>query len=290
MTVSAFAPAKINLTLHVTGQRADGYHLLDSLVAFADMGDCITVAPAKDLSLELTGPFAREVPVGADNLVLRAARFLHPDKGARITLDKRLPVAAGVGGGSADAAATLRALSQLWEQPLPTPADLVRLGADIPVCAGSEFARMQGVGEHVSTLPNAPKLRFVLINPLRKVSTPQVFSTLASKTNAAMSEPLPDAMGEARAFDYWLDWLRAQRNDLEAPAVALEPAIGTVLDALHAQPGCLLARMSGSGATCFAIMQEGVPLDIEAFRRAYPTWWVAETRSLGHKHRLDQPS
>jgi 4-diphosphocytidyl-2-C-methyl-D-erythritol kinase len=208
-----------------------------------------------------------------DNLVLRAARAFGATFGAAITLDKRLPVASGIGGGSADAAATLVALSRLWGLALPSADKVLALGADVPVCLAGHSARMQGVGERVSPLPHAlPSAHLVLVNPRVPVSTPVVFRGLARKDNAPMPADLPrmTSVAELAAF------LAMQRNDLEAPALKAEPVIGLAKAALGAQAGCHLARMSGSGATCFGLFSDGQTAGAaaEAIRAAYPTWWV----------------
>ena len=273
MSVCETARAKINLTLHVTGQRADGYHLLDSLVVFADLGDRISVAPADDLALVINGPEGAGLAADGDHLVRRAARAGGASQGAAITLDKRLPVASGIGGGSADAAATLVALSRLWRMGLPDGGAVLRLGADVPVCLAGHPARMQGVGEVVTPLPHPlPAAHLVLVNPRVQVSTPAVFKGLARKDNPPMPADLPrlKSLPELAAF------LMMQRNDLEAPAMAAQPVIGQVKAALGGQPGCHLARMSGSGATCFGLF--GDPLTAAAAARAirttHPDWWV----------------
>ncbi len=276
MMVEAFAPAKVNLTLHVTGRRADGYHLLDSLVVFADLGDRLRAGPGEGLALELCGARADGVPAGEDNLVLRAARLMRAGvpgaPGARLTLDKHLPAAAGLGGGSADAAAAIRALARLWGRPLPVPADLLALGADLPVCLESRPARMSGIGERLSAPPPLPPIRVVLVNPGQEVATGAVFSALGGQAGPAMPAQLP-AWRDAAGF---ADWLATMRNDLEAPARKLCPAIDEVLAALSAQPGCLLARMSGSGASCFGLFASAA--DAGAAERALaahrPQWWV----------------
>lgn len=279
-TQTALARAKINLSLHVIGRRADGYHLLDSLVVFADLGDLITCAADEGLSLRLTGAESAGLTAAEDNLVLRAARAFERPEGAAITLDKRLPVASGIGGGSADAAATLVALSRLWGQPLPDAERVLALGADVPVCLAGHGARMQGVGERVSPLPHVlPPAHLVLVNPRVQVSTPAVFKGLARKDNAAMPDHLPrlGSLAEFAAF------LAAQRNDLEAPAMAMAPVIGTVRDALAAQPGCALARMSGSGATCFGLFADAsaAAAAAGAVQAGHPEWWVAAAPMLG---------
>lgn len=272
--VAEFAPAKVNLTLHVTGQRADGYHLLDSLVVFADVGDRVSVRSAAQLDVQITGPQAAALPASDDNLVLRAARLMGGQ--AAIMLEKVLPVASGIGGGSADAAATLRALTRLGRA-LPDAAQVLTLGADVPVCLRGEAVRMQGVGEVLSPVPELPEAWLVLVNPGIGVATPQVFRGLARKDNPPMPDlpPLPSAAALA-AF------LAQMRNDMEAPALALAPVIGTVKSALAAQPGCLLARMSGSGATCFGLFADSksARAAAQAVQAAQPGWWVAPARML----------
>ncbi|PZX16619.1 4-diphosphocytidyl-2-C-methyl-D-erythritol kinase [Palleronia aestuarii] len=271
MTVEAFAPAKINLSLHVTGRRADGYHLLDSLVAFADIGDRIRLTPAAEWSLAVEGPMAPGVPTGEDNLCLKAARMMGGPPAA-ITLIKELPAAAGIGGGSADAAAVLRGLNALDERPLP--AEPVALGADIPVCLRARAARMRGIGEQVEDVPSLPPLYACLVNPGVTVPTPDIFATLTQRENA----PMPDIQ-ECTEIEEFAVWLARQRNDLEGPARAIAPSIGVVLGLLAATSGCQLARMSGSGATCFGLYPS-LPEAREAaaeIRAQRPNWWVAAT-------------
>lgn len=272
MTVEEPAPAKINLTLHVIGRRADGYHLLDSLVVFGAVGDVIGVAPARDWTLSVTGPFAAQVPRDADNLVLRAAR-LTGGAPAAITLDKRLPVASGLGGGSADAAATLRALAALDGRSVP--ADAAALGADLPVCLSRRPARMRGIGADLSPVPVLPAAHVVLLNPGEAVATPQVFAALTQRDNAPMPADLP----EWRDVRDLAAWLGLQRNDLQDAARSVAPAIGVALARLAATDGCLLARMSGSGATCFGLYASRVEADAAAgaLARAHPDWWVQAT-------------
>jgi 4-diphosphocytidyl-2-C-methyl-D-erythritol kinase len=262
---SAFAPAKINLTLHVTGLRADGYHLLDSLVAFADTGDRLTVAPAAEMRLTVSGPRAAGVPTDARNLCWQAAEWF--GETAEITLEKHLPAAAGIGGGSSDAAAVLRALSALTGRALPGQG-LEALGADLPVCLHARAARMSGIGERLQAVA-LPDLNAVLANPGVGVPTPAVFKALGCKDNP----PMP-ALPEAAE---WHAWLAAQRNDLQAPAITVQPVIAEVLAALQATTGARLARMSGSGATCFALYDSRAEAEAaaEALRAAQPGWWVA---------------
>ncbi|ALI55270.1 4-(cytidine 5'-diphospho)-2-C-methyl-D-erythritol kinase [Celeribacter marinus] len=274
MTVKIFAPAKINLTLHVTGQRADGYHLLDSLVAFVDIGDQITAQRADQSSLIVTGPFADGVPTDATNLVMKAAQIsgLHMQMG----LDKRLPPSSGIGGGSTDAAATLKAAARLGASPV-TPAQALRLGADVPVCLAAKPMRMRGIGEDVQQI-KLPALHMVLVNPRVAVSTPEVFKRLEAKDNAPMPEVLPD-WPDGVAF---ADWLTTQRNDLQRPAVKVMPEIAAVLTALALLPNVLATRMSGSGATCFAVFERREEAEAAAAQLAHgnPWWWVKPASTL----------
>lgn len=265
------APAKLNLCLHVTGQRGDGYHLLDSVVAFASVGDHLSAQAADHLNLEIIGPQAALLPVSDDNLVLRAARLLASDRGATLVLDKHLPVASGIGGGSADAAAALRALARLWGLPLPDKAALLRLGADIPVCMAGVAVRMQGIGEQLTPLPALPETHVVLVNPRMALATPPVFKALTHKNNPALSAIPAFASSVELA-----QWLRLQRNDLEVPACILAPQIDTVLKAIAATNACLLSRMSGSGATCFGLYSSAAAANAAAasLHIAQPDWWI----------------
>lgn len=266
------APAKVNLALHITGRRADGYHLLDSLVVFADIADRIKVRRADTLSLRITGPFAVDVPRGDDNLVLRAARLLSKGQGAEIELEKNLPAASGVGGGSSDAAATLRALAKLWGVKLPPTEAVLSLGADMPVCLLARSARMRGIGEIIDLLPQPLPVNMLLVNPGVSVSTPQVFKQLKRLENP----PLPIFPSFVSVQDV-ANYAALCRNDMEDAAIILEPVIANVLEALDHQEGCLLSRMSGSGATCFGLYASVDERDEAANRikQAYPNWWVA---------------
>jgi 4-diphosphocytidyl-2-C-methyl-D-erythritol kinase len=266
-TAEAFAPAKINLTLHVTGQRADGYHLLDSLVVFADLGDKIFVRRSKGLSLHVTGPMAVGVPTDDSNLVTRAARMVGVAD-AEITLDKHLPNAAGIGGGSSDAAATLKALTKTHGVALPE--EVLALGADVPVCLGARPARMTGIGEQAVPVNGLPRLPAVLVNPGVALSTPAVFAALADKNGSGM--PQMPAFPAAGAL---IHWLSGCRNDLEQPALQLQPVVGQILAELTSA-GAALARMSGSGATCFGLCVSEAEAHrlAETVASAHPTWWV----------------
>lgn len=274
------APAKLNLCLHVTGRRADGYHLLDSLVVFADIADEVQIAPGTGLNLFLTGPESGGLTAEPDNLVLRAARLMGVVD-ADLRLEKRLPVASGIGGGSADAAATLRALARLTGKPLPSPDDVLQLGADVPVCLSGRPARMSGIGETLTPLPDLPPLWVVLVNPRVPVPTPQVFAALTSRENPALPGIPQDSLATAQGFT---DWLATQtRNDLVAPALRVAPMLGDVQRALAATPDCLLARMSGSGGTHFGLYATAEAAETAAQRLAtvHPDWWIAQGRILG---------
>ena len=272
MAETDFAPAKINLTLHVTGRRADGYHLLDSLVVFAGVGDRVSASLADEASLVVTGPLAAGLSGEGDNLVLRAARLM--GVAARIGLEKVLPVSSGIGGGSADAAATLRLLARLSGRALPGAAEVLALGADVPVCLQGRAVRMTGIGEGLGAVPALPEAWLVLVNPGVGVSTPAVFKALARADNAPMPREAPKMRSAAELAAF----LSMQRNDLEAPAMALQPVIGRVKAALSAQAGCRVARMSGSGATCFGLFDDPLAAHAaaRAIRAAEPAWWVAD--------------
>lgn len=289
-TVTVYAPAKINLTLHVTGQRDDGYHLLDSLVVFADVGDRVEVRASDASRLTVDGPEAAEVPADGDNLVLKVARLFDDLPGAAIHLTKELPVASGIGGGSSDAAATVRALSCLSDGQGPVRTDiqdaLLALGADIPVCLSPRPARMSGIGEVIEPIALPPLEAAVLVNPRVAVRTADIFRALASKSNPPMPEELPGFTSETEL----IRWLADQRNDLEAPAVAQEPRIGTALAALREVPDCLLARMSGSGATCFGLYgsEDAAKAAVRRISARWPEWWVRPV-SLGDMTQRSMP-
>lgn len=277
--VSDFAPAKVNLCLHVTGRRADGYHLLDSLVVFAGVGDRVTVAEGPGLSLDIAGPEAGALSVDADNLVVRAARAMGIDN-ARLTLRKELPVSSGIGGGSADAAATLRALA-LWSgRPLTPASDVLALGADVPVCLAGRPLRMRGVGEDLTPLPPLPPLWLVLVNPRVPVATPSVFAGLRRRDFPPVPDLPPAALRSASNLAGWL--AEHTRNDLVAPALQVAPVLAQVHAALEGTANCLLARMSGSGGTHFGLFAtEAAAIAAErAIRAEYPGWWTASVPVL----------
>ncbi len=280
------APAKLNLDLLILGRRPDGYHELDSLVTFVTVADRLSFEPAEGLELSVTGPTGAAVPAGGDNLVLKAARGLASAAGrrplARIQLEKHLPVAGGVGGGSADAAATLRGLVRLWnlDLPLATLSSVaLGLGADVPVCLFGHPARMRGTGERLDPLSRLPSSPALLVNPRVELGTAQVFAGLGPISGERDRRELPDCV-DAESL---AGALRRSRNDLEAPAQRLLPVIGEVLAALADLPGCRLARMSGSGPTCFALFGTAAEAAAGARRVAarQPGWWVVPTATLG---------
>jgi 4-diphosphocytidyl-2-C-methyl-D-erythritol kinase len=285
--LSEIGRAKVNLSLRVIGRRVDGYHDLESVVAFADCADRLTFAPGPELKLETTGPLAQACGALSDNLVLKAAMLLAqrvPDlKLGAFTLEKVLPVAAGIGGGSADAAAALRLLAQhnnlsLDDERLTEVA--LETGADVPVCLRSHACDMTGVGESLLPL-NLPELPSVLVNPAVPVATRGVFDALGLRngellvgvTDVIESPAWPE---DGASVADWVEALSLVGNDLEAPAMRIQPAISEVLAALHASEGALLARMSGSGATCFAIYPDRGKAQAAAdkIRREHPAWWV----------------
>lgn len=263
MTTEAFAPAKVNLCLHVTGQRSDGYHLLDSLVVFADIGDRLWFEAGAVMQIEVTGPFAAGVPTDSGNLVWQAAEIAGWI--GKIRLEKNLPHGAGIGSGSSDAAAVLRCFGGVDAA--------ATLGADVPVCLSSAPQRMRGIGDDLGLMAPLPPLEILLVNPNVIVPTGPVFGALASKDNP----PMPDVIPELQGADAFCQWLGQQRNDLEKPALEIAPQIGEVLAALD---GALLARMSGSGATCFGLYDSGAQQAAERIAHAHPTWWVAAGRVL----------
>ena len=279
-----FAPAKVNLALHVTGRAANGYHLLDSLVLFAGVGDNVAATAAREVSLTVGGAFATGVPVGEDNLVMQAALLLASRRGvrlgAKVRLTKNLPHAAGIGGASSDAAATIRRLAELWGvAPLAADdADVLALGSDVPACLNAPLPqRMQGTGELLSPWPHLPPCALVLVNPRVPLDTGTVYSKLTSHENPPLEAP-PTA-----DFAGFSNWLSRQRNDLEQPARTLAPQVDAVLSRLRAPPGVDVARMSGSGPTCYGLCRDLATAKqvARAIQISEQGWWVAPAPVLG---------
>ncbi|WP_027142308.1 4-(cytidine 5'-diphospho)-2-C-methyl-D-erythritol kinase [Mesorhizobium sp. WSM3626] len=280
------APAKINLALHVTGRRPDGYHLIESLAVFTRFGDRIEIAPAEGDDFTVSGRYAPDVPPDGNNLVLKARDALRQAAGLRSTppviirLEKNLPVASGVGGGSSDAAAVLRGLADSWGLDIDS-AELARiglsLGADVPMCLAEKPLVARGIGEELSMVPDFSALGLVLVNPGTPVSTAEIFAALSRRDN----EPLPP-LPRFIEFHSLRNWLEITRNDLEPAALAMRPAIGRALSWLD-KAGSGFSRMSGSGATCFGLFETGNVAKRAAaeIRSRQPDWFVAATRSIG---------
>jgi 4-diphosphocytidyl-2-C-methyl-D-erythritol kinase len=267
----------------VGDRRNDGYHELASLVAFTEAGDDLLAEAADGLSLTVDGPFAADCPLGEDNLVLKAARALRVHSGmsvgAHLRLTKNLPVASGIGGGSTDAAAALITLNQLWRTGASRD-DLARiglgLGADVPVCIKGQTSIIRGIGERIDLAPSLPPVPVVLVNPGVPVSTADIFRRLTIRSGAKLPD-LPDTFASGKAL---ADWLAQTRNDLEPPSRLAAPVIGVVLSMLSVVKGCLLARMSGSGATCFGLCEtDALAAGAAAsLSQEQPSWWVLPTR------------
>jgi 4-diphosphocytidyl-2-C-methyl-D-erythritol kinase len=284
--LSDLAPAKVNLTLRVLGKRADGYHDLESLVVFAGLADRVALTPADALGLDVDGPTAAASGDVSDNLVLGAARALAERvaglRVGRFTLTKLLPVAAGLGGGSSDAAAALRLLARL-NGLAPDEARLMAVaratGADVPVCLDPRPRIMRGIGDLLSAPLDLPPLPAVLVNPGVAVPTKDVFGKLGLATGETRGDPTEIPVSQLKSRDALLAYLEAQPNDLEAPAIAIQPAIVEVLAAIGGQADCLLARMSGSGATCFGLFktEAAAAAAAQALASPHPNWWVAPT-------------
>ncbi|MEM9635494.1 MAG: 4-(cytidine 5'-diphospho)-2-C-methyl-D-erythritol kinase [Pseudomonadota bacterium] len=275
------ARAKVNLALHIIGQRPDGYHLLDSLVVFPQIGDRVALEPAASLDLRVEGPFARDLDGSSDNnLVLKAVRAFAESAGTpvpnvRLTLTKRLPVASGIGGGSSDAATTLRLLEDYSGNYLPEEVLhrlALSLGADVPVCLFPEPQIMRGIGDELRSGPQLPVCGIVLVNPKVGVSTSDVFRNMARRDNP----PMPELPQRFNSMGQLTECLSECRNDMQEPAVSLCPEIGNVLSALQADSRIAFARMSGSGATCFGLCELRDAMNIERqLRTANREWWIA---------------
>lgn len=286
---SRLAPAKVNLFLHVGDKRPDGYHNLASLIVFANVGDRLELRPSRALSLTLKGPYGEALKAAPDNLVLKAARELdvwaeergHKTSPVEIVLEKNLPLASGIGGGSSDAAAALHLLAAHWGLPIAFD-DLaaigLTLGADVPVCLHAAPALVTGLGEVVTPVEDMPPLALVLVNPAVEIPTKAVFAKLSARTGA-YAPALAPTPATPRDLAMLLD---RQTNDLAAPAKSIAPIIFKTEAALVQTEGCLIARMSGSGATCFGLYETEAAAHIAAaaIAKAHPAWWVAAASTL----------
>ncbi len=284
--IERFAPAKVNLSLEVTGRRVNGYHELQSLVAFAhDAGDHLSFSPNEDISLKIDGPFAPGLEVGEGNLVIRAVHALRDafelSEGAEITLTKNLPLAAGIGGGSADAAATLQGLAALWNLDA-SPSRLAEiglgLGADVPMCLSGQAAWMTGIGEEIEPLPGFPNLWALLVNPMEPLSTSGVFKAYCD--NKGVDFTAEKSAPKCTGREDLLSWLSAAENDLELAACGSARVLGELLADLAVLPGCLLGRMSGSGATSFGLFEDEESARAAAAQLAarHGDWWLRVTQ------------
>jgi 4-diphosphocytidyl-2-C-methyl-D-erythritol kinase len=285
------APAKVNLALHVVGKRSDGYHDLDTLVVFANIGDRVVIAENPErsaVSFAVCGPFSRQLGERSGNLAFRAASTLKFEAGSRaerpvhLTLEKNLPVAGGIGGGSADAAAALLGLVKFWNLDSSIELEKIanRIGADVAMCLASRALRATGTGTQLQTVANVAALPAILVNPGIAVSTAEVFAALGSKRNTPIG---------VTSAPFEIAFLAALRNDLEVPAIALAPEIAEVLHMAESQPGCLLARMSGSGATCvglFGTIGEA-RIACREIRRERPDWWCVATELGSVENRVE---
>lgn len=289
------APAKVNLFLHLVGRRDDGYHLIESLFAFADIGDRLRVTPAAELSLSIEGPFAAELEAagggGEENLVLKAARMLRRRtgaiEGAQISLQKRLPVASGLGGGSSDAASALLALNRVWDTGLSSTelaTIALELGADVPACLSRRACLVTGIGEAITPIKNFPDLPVLLVNPLVEVNTGEIFRRF-HRQGRSFTKPVA---GRYLDSEFQISDLAGFQNDLQLDAIDLVPEIGTILSALSEQSETTVTRMSGSGATCFALFDTNEARDraFSKLAKLGKKWWICQANigSVGLSH------
>ena len=276
------ASAKVNLCLQIVGQKSNGFHLLDSIVGFTEFGDHLSFKESDVLELTVQGAFSDQIPVDRSNLILKAAELVRKlnniKTGAHITLTKNLPPSAGLGGGSSDAAATIRGLSRMWGTDLPGIHDLMKIGSDLPVCINQKTQHMKGFGEVLNVVNTFPNLPILLVNPLKKVSTQTVFRKLENKKNS----PLSKYENLFQTKKDWINWLLLQRNDLMAPAVSVEPVISEVLQFISSQTSVEKVSMSGSGSTCFGVFENKHDCDLamEKVRQERPEWWSVSTEII----------
>ena len=269
--VAALSRAKVNLHLQVLGKRSDGYHFLDSLVAFPNIGDEIFIELAEEITLDIGGTFGSKLSI-EKNLILNAAKILHQGSmGALITLNKELPISSGLGGGSSNAAVVLKMLSKLWDQPLPSLTQLVSLGADVPVCLNWDLQKMKGIGEKLEKVDEPPMMWIVLVNRGEKISTRSVFESLKS-----FSIENPGSSPAFKTRGLFLEYLISRGNDLEIPVVEKFPQIQNLLDTIKKTNGCSISRMSGSGATCFGIFlkKDDAYVASKELSKSFPNAWI----------------
>lgn len=281
---SILAPAKLNLFLHITGKREDGYHLLQSLMAFLDVGDQIYFAPHDTLFIDADGPFAADLAAPHENLIYKAALLLAeeyrvPPRG-RMVLTKNLPIAAGMGGGSSDAAATLIGLARLWrlpEEPARLQKIALRLGADVPACLIRRPVWAEGIGEKFTYLSGMPSLHLALVNPMTPTPTPEVFKRFSQRFSAPLQ-----FSGRRKTMQEWIADLKLYRNDLTEAAIAVSPVIRETLRVIEDTPSCHFARLSGSGATCYGVYDhpEAAAAAVNKLRQQYPEWWIVPANLL----------
>lgn len=281
MSVKATAPAKINLFLHITGKRKDdGYHLLESLMVFANFGDEITVSAEEKMHLDISGPFGKQLWHDAlvDNLVMKAAKkcvkhmpLKSKMKAARIMLKKNIPIGAGLGGGSSDAATVVKLLSRLWGTPPLSDKELLSLGADVPICMKQVPSMVSGIGEIIRPVSIPGPLHLLLVHPGVPVSAVAVY-----KKSVSSFSPSQEPINMPKKIPDFIEWLAVQSNDLEEPAITIAPVISIVLEALENTSECQLSRMSGSGSACFGIYpdEEAVKCAAKQVKMTYPEWWV----------------
>ena len=290
-TLQVLAKAKINLALHVTGVLPNGLHSLDSLVAFPEVGDTLTFEEAEGLSLTVKGPFGPELleaNKNSKNLVMSAAQLMMgPGNGVSISLIKNLPLASGIGGGSSDAASTLRALATIWNKSIPDYTDILKLGSDVPVCLSYAFQRLQGIGDQLTQLPLPSLMWIVLVNPGIQVPTSKIFSLLENKIN----QPL-ERLGNLDNKSSFFDYLKRQRNDLQGVTCKLFPEVKNLLEFLTDTEHCKLARMSGSGATCFGLYSEKsyAVNAAKSVKNVFPDFWVEHTKLFSSNSRNNEVS
>ncbi|MCY4259328.1 MAG: 4-(cytidine 5'-diphospho)-2-C-methyl-D-erythritol kinase [Rhodobacteraceae bacterium] len=283
MIPERIASAKVNLALHVLGQRPDGFHEISSLVVFTTFGDVVSIASGNSGPLSIRGPFGHCVPHDQSNLACRALALLGCADKVTITLDKQIPVEAGLGGGSSDAASVILMAARLFNLDIPDPAAIAALGSDVPVCLFGRSALVGGLGEQIKPVESLPDLFLVLVNPMFHLATRDVYHAVKSPSGRILDMPPANCDLASLAA-----WLHEQANDLETAAIALAPCIADVLAAIRKTTGCLLARMSGSGATCYGLYQsrEAAQTAARAIAASNESWWVQETQVTSQSDRV----